>query len=157
MELHAAQPGLGKGRHCFGELFVRCLYTASPKASAKAWLNLQTALGQLLPGELLWLGLLLGLLHGLLLLLQDHLNVGWAIHVWADTTCQSSMPSVEVHRASWRLQGELSTCLSEQMSTKKLHRRNVMPLIFTIGMILLQERGGAVPCGSDLVTGPPGS
>merc|ERR1719231_567955 len=48
--------------------------------------NCQPALGDLLPGELLWLGLFSRLLNCLLFLFQDHLPMSWAVHVWANTT-----------------------------------------------------------------------
>merc|ERR1719162_913779 len=48
--------------------------------------DLQPALGALPLGELLRLRLLLRLVDTLVLLLQDHLNVARARHVWVDAT-----------------------------------------------------------------------
>merc|ERR1719491_849468 len=49
----------------------------------------QLALGDLLLGEFLWLRVFLRLLNGLILLLQDHLDVARTGHVRARTTVSS--------------------------------------------------------------------
>merc|ERR1719336_1452672 len=63
------------------------------KAPSLVPTDLEAALRELLPCELLGLHLFLGLLHGLLLLLQDHLDVARARHVGVDSAVRAVHPA----------------------------------------------------------------